>query len=250
MSTRKNNRTKVGGSGSVNGKGVVDIAGSEAVEIAANELVEAKAALEAAKKKKTQVAQAIRKHKRTLKDGPSRVEKLKEQIGRAKANTTKSAEELLKKAAEMEKEMTALDKEEAGLKKEASGLYREQEDLRIELGEIREANKAKRTEAANSNGTPQVRSAGMNSSKVALVKALSRRTYVVQYGPGETPVAVGAKSQEGNLELVLGKDDFTMSIQGADSTTHSYGAGAIMVIENAFRAIPKADEKATGTNSR
>lgn len=244
MGKRKKVRTNADGRGT----GAVNTNATKGtvldVDPAAEALAEAKAKFDAAKQKKASLNAAITKHKRTLKDGPKRVEKLKEQIVRAKANTTKSAEELLKKASEMEKETKKLEKETTALEKEAAGLYREQEDLRIELGEIRESNKAKRP------GEPR-RGTGMSSAKISLVKALSRRQYVVQYGPGDAPAAVGAKSLDGRLVLILNQDDFSMSILGAKPTIRAYGAGSIMSIETALRALPEIasgdSAKKTGT---
>lgn len=214
-------------------------------EIQAEKLAAAKVTLDAARKRKVEASTKIRKHTRTLKDGPERVVKLKKQLVQAKAGTTKSAEDMIKKARELDAETKKLDTEAKGLEKQASGLYREQEDLRIEIGSVKEANATARGTNSGSGSAPK--GTGMSSSKSSLIKALARRQYVVQYGPGETPAAVGAQSQkdgknDGKIALVLGKEDFTMSVQGAKPTTHSYGAGAIMTVERANREIPE-DEK-------
>ena len=191
----------------------------------------AKSRFDVAKKKLQDVKAQTRKDKRTVEQAAARKKKLTEQIERAKANTTKSAEELLKKAEEFEKEATKASKDSKSVSAQAEKIREEEAKLRQELAEIKAANRKKKTD----DGKPK--KVNPKASKVALVRALARRKFVVRYD--SDGAAESAKTQDGSVNLAFGETDFTVKYLDKTETV-AYGAGAIDKVEAGVEAVAES----------
>lgn len=207
-------------------------------------LEDAKAVFDVAKDTKMKVTTGIRKDKQLLKNFDNREAKLLEQIERAKANTTKSAEDLVTKANEFKEETKKLAKEHEPLSKEAQAKRDRLEDLKIELAEIKAANRKKRDATRKSGKDGKPREVNVKVSKTALVKALARRAkdgFMVQYNSDGT--GKGAVHRPTGVALVFGETGFTLT-SGETSTEHKFGGGGIQIVEKAVRDAEKAAAKA------
>lgn len=196
----------------------------------------AKKTYDAARTKFTEIKKSISKHKRLIKNGPDMKVKLREQIARAKAGTTQSAENLVKRAKKFEEDALGLQQGALAGHNRAQKVVSEIDDLKTELAEIRAAkSKGRKTRTGKPNP---------KAARTAFIKALRHRTpdFVCQY-TGE--VVTGCVHEKSGLKLELGDDGWTASLKGSKKTNHEYKAGAILLVEEmATPPKPKDEVKA------
>lgn len=221
------------------GSDVASKVGDEIAKPNPKELVSAKEKNDAARKILQQIKAKIRRAKQLKEKFGERKAKKEASIARAKAGTTKSAEELLSKADEFDKEAAKLLKENRGILSEFDLMDDELGVLDQELKEIRAANKKAR--GKSSNGT--TRTGSVAAAKAALVKALGRRGWVVRYD--SDAAAEWATKSDGGVDARI---DFTgehwTTKVGDDTKVNQYGAGAIQVADGLFPKESKKDKEA------
>lgn len=206
---------------------------SDKVEAPVVSLAVAKKTYDEARTKYTDIKKSISKSKRFIKNGPDMKAKLKEQIARAKAGTTQSAENLVKRAKKFEDDALGMQQGALAEHNKAQKVISDIDDLKTELAEIRAAkSKGRKTRTGKPNP---------KAARTAFIKALRHRTpdFVCQY-TGE--VVTGCIHEKSGLKLGLGDDGWTASLKGSKKTDHEYKAGAILLVEE-MAAPPKPKDE-------
>lgn len=197
-------------------------------------LVSAKDKAEAARKKLMAIKAKVRKAENLKKKYEERKAKKETAIIRAKAGTSKSAEELEASAIQFEKDAAKLLKENKVLLSEGDLMQSALDTMDQELKEIRAANKKNRKTGTKTGGGSTA------AAKAALVKALSRRVFIVRYDDaGEAALSATKTADKVTVNIAFEAESWTTDVDGKKAT-HNYGQGAIQIADGFF---PKAEKE-------
>lgn len=196
-------------------------------------IVSAKDKAEAARKILVAIRAKIRKATNLKKNYEDRKAKKETAIIRAKAGTSKSAEELEASAVQFEKDAAELLKKNKALLSEGDLMANKLGRMDQELKEIRAANKKSRKTGTKSAG------GSVAAAKAALVKALARRTFIVRYDDaGEAALTARKTADKVTVLIVFGDENWVTDVDGKKAT-HNYGQGAIQIADGFFPKVEK-----------
>jgi hypothetical protein len=200
-------------------------------------IVSAKDKAEAARKKLMAIKAKIRKAENLKKKFDERKAKKETAIIRAKAGTSKSAEELEASAIQFEKDAAELLKKNRALLSDGDLMQGRLDTMDQELKEIRAANKKNRKTGTKTGG------GSVAAAKAALVKALSRRVFIVRYDDaGEAALTATKTADKVTVDIAFGDENWTTKVDGK-SVTHNYGQGAIQIADGFFPKVEKEKAK-------
>ena len=203
-----------------------------AVDPAVEAVAKAKAINDAERKSLRDLKNKLAKAKRLMSTWADVKGKKEIQLLRAKAGTAKTPEELAADTAKLAADKAKLLKDNAFQLNELKVM---EDKLALMDQEIKELRAAKKKENS-SNGKERKTSTSGNiaSAKAALAKALGRRLWIVRYG---TDGAVQSASKEVDgvtSSITFNADAWSIKVGDADTTIHTYGAGAIQIADAAI----------------
>ena len=234
-----NKNSKAGGKSTATSEGTTKSGTPETItQVIPPELMSAKERNELARKKLVAVKAKIRRAIQLQEKFGERKTKKEQAILRAKAGTTKSAEELNAKTEEFDAEVAKLLKENKGLLTEFEVMDGQLGEMDQELKEVRSANKKARKvpEGGRTGGS-------VAAAKAALVKALARREYIVRYDSDGAAETAKKTVEDVTVAITFGTEDWVTKV-GDEEVTHNYGAGAIQIADGLFPKSKKNEAKA------
>jgi DNA repair exonuclease SbcCD ATPase subunit len=207
------------------------------VAVAPSAILSAKDKAEAARKKLMAIKAKIRKALNLKKKYDERKAKKETAIIRAKAGTSKSAEELEASVIQFEKDAAALLKENKALLSDGDLMQGRLDVMDQELKEIRAANKKNRKTGTKTGG------GSVAAAKAALVKALSRRVFIVRYDDaGEAALTATKTADKVTVDIKFLDESWETKVDGKVAT-HNYGQGAIQIADGFFPKVEKEKAK-------